>query len=304
MKDVIIIGGGPAGFSAAIYAVRAGLNVQILEKAMWGGQAVNTPEIENYPGILKVSGAEFSMQLHNQASTLGVEVDNREVTRVELEGPVKKIYTGEELLTAKSVIIANGVSRRTLGCDGEKEYKGRGVSYCATCDGAFFRGKDVALVGGGNTAMEDALFLSNLCRKVYVIHRRENFRADKVSVEELQKRKNVEFVLNSVVEEIYGEDLVKGILVYNRVNQEKRKIDVQGIFIAIGYKPDNRMFEQQLELDQDGYFITDENCHTRIPGVYVAGDCRSKKLRQIVTAAADGAVAGFEAANYCNTMKE
>lgn len=304
MKDVIIIGGGPAGFSAAIYAVRAGLNVQILEKAMWGGQAVNTPEIENYPGIIKVSGAEFSMQLHNQASTLGVEVDNLEVTKVELEGPVKKIYAGEEVLTAKSVIIANGVSRRTLGCNGEKEYEGRGVSYCATCDGAFFRGKDVALVGGGNTAIEDALFLSNLCRNVYIIHRRESFRADKVAVEELSKRENVEFLLNSVVEEICGDELVKKVSVFNGKEQEKRNLDVQGIFIAIGYKPDNRIFEKQLEVDKDGYFIADENCHTRIPGVYVAGDCRSKRLRQIITAAADGAVAGFEAANYCNTMKE
>lgn len=301
MKDVIIIGGGPAGFSAAIYAVRAGLEVQIFEKSMWGGQAVNTPEIENYPGILKTSGAELSMHMKKQVTDLGVQVDNREVTKVELEGSVKTVYIGKEALQTKSIILANGVKRRELGCVGEHEFAGRGVSYCATCDGAFFRGKDVALVGGGNTAVEDALFLSNLCRRVYVIHRRDEFRADKSSVERLRKRENVEILLDCTVSRICGDNVVNEVFIQNKEGREK-ELFVSGLFIAIGYQPDNGMYENKIKFDKAGYILTDENCRTCIPGVYAAGDCRSKRLRQLITAAADGAVAGFEAANYCNGL--
>ncbi len=300
--DIIVIGGGPAGFSAAIYAVRAGLKVLLLEKLMWGGQAAITPEIENYPGIESISGFDFAMKLHEQANKLGVAVDNKEVIGVELKGSEKKVMTVDETYEVKSVVIANGVTRRLLGCSGEKEYTGKGVSYCATCDGAFFREKDVALVGGGNTALEDAMFLSNHCRKVYLIHRRDEFRGDEILVRSVLSRDNIEVIYDSVVTEILGEDdMVTSLKLQNKKSKEFQTISVQGVFIAIGYRPDNDMYQGQLELTEQGYFLAGEDCHTKIDGVYVAGDCRDKKLRQIVTAAADGAMAGFEAANYCNT---
>ncbi len=300
--DIIVIGGGPAGFSAAIYAVRAGLKVLLLEKLMWGGQAAITPEIENYPGIESISGFDFAMKLHEQANKLGVAVDNKEVIGVELKGSEKKVMTVDETYEVRSVVIANGVTRRLLGCSGEKEYTGKGVSYCATCDGAFFREKDVALVGGGNTALEDAMFLSNHCRKVYLIHRRDEFRGDEILVRSVLSRDNIEVIYDSVVTEILGEDdMVTSLKLQNKKSKEFQTISVQGVFIAIGYRPDNDMYQGQLELTEQGYFLAGEDCHTKIDGVYVAGDCRDKKLRQIVTAAADGAMAGFEAANYCNT---
>ena len=300
--DIIVIGGGSAGFSAAIYAVRAGLKVLLLEKLMWGGQAAITPEIENYPGIESISGFDFAMKLHEQANKLGVAVDNKEVIGVELKGSEKKVMTVDETYEVRSVVIANGVTRRLLGCSGEKEYTGKGVSYCATCDGAFFREKDVALVGGGNTALEDAMFLSNHCRKVYLIHRRDEFRGDEILVRSVLSRDNIEVIYDSVVTEILGEDdMVTSLKLQNKKSKEFQTISVQGVFIAIGYRPDNDMYQGQLELTEQGYFLAGEDCHTKIDGVYVAGDCRDKKLRQIVTAAADGAMAGFEAANYCNT---
>ena len=300
--DIIVIGGGSAGFSAAIYAVRAGLKVLLLEKLMWGGQAAITPEIENYPGIESISGFDFAMKLHEQANKLGVAVDNKEVIGVELKGSEKKVMTVDETYEVRSVVIANGVTRRLLGCSGEKEYTGKGVSYCATCDGAFFREKDVALVGGGNTALEDAMFLSNHCRKVYLIHRRDEFRGDEILVRSVLSRDNIEVIYDSVVTEILGEDdMVTSLKLRNKKSKEFQTISVQGVFIAIGYRPDNDMYQGQLELTEQGYFLAGEDCHTKIDGVYVAGDCRDKKLRQIVTAAADGAMAGFEAANYCNT---
>ena len=300
--DIIVIGGGSAGFSAAIYAVRAGLKVLLLEKLMWGGQAAITPEIENYPGIESISGFDFAMKLHEQANKLGVAVDNKEVIGVELKGSEKKVMTVDETYEVRSVVIANGVTRRLLGCSGEKEYTGKGVSYCATCDGAFCREKDVALVGGGNTALEDAMFLSNHCRKVYLIHRRDEFRGDEILVRSVLSRDNIEVIYDSVVTEILGEDdMVTSLKLQNKKSKEFQTISVQGVFIAIGYRPDNDMYQGQLELTEQGYFLAGEDCHTKIDGVYVAGDCRDKKLRQIVTAAADGAMAGFEAANYCNT---
>ena len=299
--DVLVIGAGPAGLTAAIYAARAGLTVVVFDRMIYGGQVANTLEIENYPAIEKISGVDFSNAIYEQAVNLGAEVRFETVEKLELSGRVKTITTAEgNIYHGKAVIIANGAKRRTLGCPGEKELEGRGVSYCATCDGAFFRGKAVAVVGGGNTALEDALFLSNICEKVYLVHRRDTFRGEKIMADSVKARQNVEILYNSVVEEIVGQDKTSTIKIKNRINNSKQEIPVSAVFIAVGFAPENQLFADWVNLDESGYIIADESCKTSCKGVYVAGDSRTKPLRQIVTAAADGAVAAFMAANEIN----
>lgn len=298
--DVIIIGAGVAGLTAAIYAQRAGLRSVVLDKGTYGGQAAITNEIENYPGIPLVTGVEFATAVYQQATSQGADVRFEEVTETSLEGPVKTVRTTSETYEGKAVILANGAKRRKLGAPGEEEFTGRGVSYCATCDGAFFRGKEVAVVGGGNTAMEDALFLSNLCAKVTLIHRRDSFTAELPLVRAIRSKENVEILYSSAVGRIDGEKTVSTILVKNRGDGAERTIPVSALFIAIGYEPDNGLFAGQVELDQRGYISAGEDCRTSCPGVYAAGDCRTKELRQIVTAAADGAIAAFGAGNQIN----
>lgn len=298
--DVIIIGAGVAGLTAAIYAQRAGLRSVVLDKGTYGGQAAITNEIENYPGIPLVTGVEFATAVYQQATSQGADVRFEEVTETSLEGPVKTVRTTSETYEGKAVILANGAKRRKLGAPGEEEFTGRGVSYCATCDGAFFRGKEVAVVGGGNTAMEDALFLSNLCAKVTLIHRRDSFTAELPLVRAIRSKENVEILYSSAVGRIDGEKTVSTILVKNRGDGAERTIPVSALFIAIGYEPDNGLFAGQVELDQRGYIRAGEDCRTSCPGVYAAGDCRTKELRQIVTAAADGAIAAFGAGNQIN----
>ncbi|MFL8673080.1 thioredoxin-disulfide reductase [Clostridioides sp. GD02404] len=300
MVDIIVIGAGPAGLTSAIYAMRAGLSVTVFEKSIYGGQVASTSEVENYPAVQKISGVEFSNNIYNQAIAQGVDIQFDEVEEINLEGKIKVVKTSSGEHKAKAVILANGVERRKLGCEGEEKFTGRGVSYCATCDGAFFKDKEVAIVGGGNTALEDALFLANNCTKVYLIHRRDSFRGEEVLEKSVKSRKNIEILYNHGVEKIEGEKTVSKIEVKNLKTEEKRTIDVSGIFIAIGLKPNNKMFENVLDLDEGGYIISDESCTTSVEGVYVAGDSRTKFLRQIITAASDGAIAAVQAANYIN----
>lgn len=292
MTDLIILGAGTAGLSAAIYAVRAGLSLRLLETSLPGGQILNSPDVDNYPGIPSISGFDFVQNLTAHAAGLGVEPEFTAVSQADLAGNVKRIRTGREVLESRAVILATGASHRSLGCPGEAELRGKGVSYCATCDGAFFRGKDVAVVGGGNTALEDALFLANLCRRVYLIHRREEFRAQQAAVAAVRSRENIQLVLGEQVEKISGDKQVSAVTL-----KSGRELPVSGVFIAVGLAPNTALFEGQLDLD-NGYIRAGEDCHTSLPGVFAAGDVRTKPLRQLITAAADGAVAAVEAGKY------
>ncbi len=295
MFDVIIVGAGPAGLSAGIYTVRSGKSALILEGKSYGGQIINTPDIENYPGIKNISGFEFATGLYEQATSLGAEVKYEQAVSIEDKGDIKIVNTEQGSYECKAVILATGAKNRPLGIEKEKEFVGYGISYCATCDGAFYRNKDVAVVGGGNTAIEDALFLTNYCNKVYVIHRRDTFRADPKDVEKLKSKDNVEFVMNSTVEKILGESSVEGIEIKDKNTKETKNINVSGIFVAVGQEPDNQMFSDLVELDESGYIIAKEDCMTNVKGIYTAGDCRTKSVRQLTTAAADGAVAALAA---------
>lgn len=302
MHDIIIVGAGVAGLSAAIYGLRAGKSVLLFEEKTYGGQIINTPEIENYPGIKKVSGFEFATNLYEQAMELGAEIKYEKVLGITTVEDHKIIKTDSDSYEAKSVIIATGAKNRPLGVARETELIGAGVSYCATCDGMFFRGKDVAVVGGGNTALEDALFLSSYCNKVYIIHRRDTFRGEDKLVESLKDKDNVSFYLDSQVTKLIGEDRVEGVEVSNKKTGDIKTIAVSGVFVAIGQMPDNKAFEELIATDEYGYIVASENCKTKEPGVFVAGDCRTKTVRQLTTAAADGAVAALAAGEYLQTM--
>ncbi len=300
MYDIVIVGAGTAGLSAAIYGVRAGKTVLVLESSTYGGQIINSPEVENYPGIAKTSGFEFATALYEQATNLGAEIDFEEVIRIEKNGNDFIVFTEDGEIPCHSVILATGAKNRPLGVEREEQMVGAGVSYCATCDGAFFRGQKTVVVGGGNTALEDAEFLSNFCEKVYVVHRRDEFRGEQWLVNALAKKENVEFVMDSVVTEILGERSVEGIRIKNVKTDAVTDLDVTGIFVAIGQMPDNKSFEALVDLDAGGYIKGQEDCKTSCDGVFVAGDCRTKTVRQLATAAADGAVAGLAACEYVN----
>lgn len=300
MYDIVIVGAGTAGLSAAIYGVRAGKSVLVLESTTYGGQIVNSPEVENYPGIAKTSGFEFATALYEQAESLGAEIDFDEVVRIEKNGNDFVVYTEDREIPCHSVILATGAKNRPLGVEREEQMVGAGVSYCATCDGAFFRGQKTIVVGGGNTALEDAEFLSNFCEKVYLIHRRDEFRGEQWLVNALSKKENVEFVMDSVVTDILGERRVEGVRIKNVKTDALTELEVTGIFVAIGQMPDNKAFESLVDLDGGGYIRGQEDCKTSCDGVFVAGDCRTKVVRQLATAAADGAVAGLAACEYVN----
>lgn len=302
MFDLIIVGAGTAGLSAAIYGVRAGKSVLVLEGAAYGGQIINTPEIENYPGIKKISGFEFATNLYNQAKELGAEIRFEKVLSVQEKNGHKIVVTKDKEYEAKAVILATGAKNRNLGIEKEQELVGKGVSYCATCDGMFYRGKLVAVNGGGNTAVEDATFLSEYVEKVYVIHRRDSFRADKAEVDRLVAKKNVELVLNSTIKALESDASgLTGILVVDKDGKERR-IQVDGLFVAIGQAPDNEAFRNEVDLDGKGYISAGEDCSTKTAGIFTAGDCRTKAVRQLATAASDGAVAALAAVNYINGL--
>lgn len=304
MYDVIVIGAGTAGMTAGIYARRAGKTVLIIEEKNYGGQIINTPEVENYPGISKVSGFTFANNLYNQTRELGAEFKFEEVIKIQNNSGYKVVVTNKTKYQGKTVIIATGAKNRPLGVNNEDKLTGAGVSYCATCDGAFFRGKDVAVVGGGNTALEDALFLSDYCNLVYVVHRRNEFRGEKGLTDILKEKGNVKFVFDSVVKSIKGEQSVEGLEILNVKKNTLSEIKVQGAFIAIGQMPDNEKFSDMVELDGKGYIKADETCTTNTEGVFVAGDCRTKQVRQLTTAASDGAVAALAVCSYINKINQ
>ncbi len=297
--DVVIIGGGPGGYTAALYAARANLTVLLLEKLTPGGQMGTTDVIDNYPGFPEgINGFELAMQMKQGAERFGVETKLSEVLSVDLKGAVKQIRTADGTYQAKTVVLASGAHPRELGLAGERELRGRGVSYCATCDGMFYRGKTVVVVGGGNTAAADVLYLSKLCKKVYLVHRRDTLRASKVYLDPLQKAENVEFVWDSEVQEILQDGKVQGVLVRNKKSGEKTELSCDGLFVAVGYLPNTGLFRSQVETDEAGYVLADETTRTSLPGVYAVGDLRRKPLRQVVTAAADGAVAAHFIEEY------
>ncbi len=298
MTDVLVIGAGPAGLTAAIYAARAGVSVLVFDKASYGGQVSLTSEVDNYPGVQGVDGVDFAGNLYNHATSQGAEVCFEEVTAIEMDGEVKRVTTSERVYEGRTMIVAGGATRRKLGCPGEAEYTGRGVSYCATCDAAFFRGKTVAVVGGGDTALTDALFLANNCEKVYLVHRRDTFRAGKAKQDAVRARANVEMVMEADVVAVKGENKVTVLRV--RTPDGEKDIPVDGVFVAVGVEPETALYKGMLPLSPEGYVEAGEDCTTPFAGVWVAGDIRKKPLRQIVTAACDGAVAAVAAAEYCN----
>ena len=299
MYDIIIIGSGPAGLSAAIYAQRACLDTIVIEKnGISGGQVLNTWEVDNYPGFPGVTGFELSRQFREHANKLGARVVQDEVVQVELSGNVKKVVCEEETYEARCVILASGAHHRTLEVPGEEELRGAGVSYCATCDGAFFRGRTVAVVGGGDAALEDAIFLARMCEKVYIVHRRDKLRGAKRLQERLQALENIEFVWNSETVAIEGNAQVEALRLRQTKTGEEKRLDVDGVFIAVGIAPESDLYAGQLELDEQGYIRADESGQTSVPGVFAAGDVRTKALRQILTAASDGANCVASAERY------
>jgi thioredoxin reductase (NADPH) len=299
MKDIIIVGGGLAGLTAGMYAKRAGLDTLLFEKMFPGGQAATTDLIDNYPGLDEpISGPDFAMKIENHARKFGLEIQYEEIINLELDGKVKKVITEDKEYEAKAVILAMGADAKKLGLDKEDLFRGRGVSYCATCDGAFYKDMDVAVIGGGDTAAEDALFLAQYVNKVYLIHRRDTLRATKIIADRVVAHEKIEKVWDSTVEAILGDDKVTGLRVNNVKTGEKREIKVDGAFVAIGVQPHSELVKDKVNMTEAGYVITDENMKTNIPGVFAAGDLRQKPLLQLVTAAADGAVAVYSAQKY------
>ncbi|MBK6089347.1 NAD(P)/FAD-dependent oxidoreductase [Ruminococcus difficilis] len=300
MYDIIVIGAGPAGMTAAIYARRAAKTVLVLEALSYGGQIINTPDIENYPAAAHVSGFDFATGVYNQAKELGAEFKFEKALEIENRAEDKLVRTKKNEYAARAVIIATGSENRKLGVENEDKLVGRGISYCATCDGAFYRKKKVAVVGGGNTALEDALYLAEVAEKVYLIHRRDSFRGEEATAALLRERENVELVLNSTVKQLHFEKKLNAVTVAGKSGAE-RTLEVDGLFVAVGRIPENQNFASVIELDGSGYAVAGEDCRTKTEGIFVAGDNRQKEVRQLVTAAADGAVAATAAVNYINS---
>lgn len=307
--EIAVIGGGPAGLTAAVYAARAGHTVTILEGAACGGQMLLAHEIENYPGFTKIAGYALADQMMEQANSLGVSITYAQVDSVTKEDDHFTVLCGSKSYTASAVIIAAGAKHRTLDVPGETEFIGRGVSYCAVCDGRFFAGKDVAVVGGGNTALGDAIYLSNICNSVTLIHRRDTFRADRILVQRMEAIGNIRTVMNARVTKIEGDQRVQSldlVSVAENAMSQPMVLQADGVFIAVGNVPDWAMLSgiDGVQFDNGGYLVTDERCRSKVPGLFVAGDVRAKNLRQIATAVADGAIAGTEAAEYLDALGE
>lgn len=293
MLDLVVIGAGPAGLTAAVYGLRAGLSVLVLEEGVTGGQLAVSAEVENYPSWQKISGWELAEKIAGQATAAGADIRYEPVESIEERDGVKTVVTAQHRYDCRTVIVANGAKRRKLGCPGEERLTGKGVSYCAVCDGAFFRSRTVCVVGGGNTALEDALYLAKVCEKVYLIHRRDSFRGERRLQTAVQASEKIEVIWNTAVEEIRGDERVASVLLQGDWTGE---LPVEGVFVAIGLAPDNNRFAHLLELDGSGYLRAGEDCRTNVEGIYAAGDTRTKGIRQILTAAADGAVAATLAA--------
>ena len=299
LYDVIIIGGGPAGYTAALYTVRSGFSTLVIEKMAAGGQMNETTQIDNFPGFDEgIDGFSLGMKMQSGAERFGAETINAQVLAVQLHGDIKVIETDDGIYSARAVIIATGAGHKHLGLEKEQELVGKGVGYCAACDGMFYRGKTVAVVGGGNSAAADALVLSRIAKKVHVIHRRDTLRATKIYHEPLMRAENVEFHWNSEVSQLLSEGKLTGAVLKDVHSGEESALELDGLFISIGRDPATKLFAGQLELDQSGYIVAGESTETSIPGVFAVGDVRTKAVRQIVTAAADGAVAAHYVEEY------
>lgn len=298
--DLVIIGGGPAGLTSGIYAQRAGLKTVLLEKELAGGQVNEAPSVENYPGFKAIAGMELAGKMKEHALSFGLPIENANVQSIENKEPLKLIKTDEGDIQTKAVIIATGAKPRRLNIKGEKELLGRGISYCATCDGPLFKGKVVAVIGGGDRALKESLFLSNIVDKLYLIHRRDCFRGEKINVDRLNQKENVEFVLDSVVEEVLGEDKVSSIMVKNVKSGDVKELSVQGVFVFVGIVPRTEFID--AEKDDHGFLITQLDLRTSIDGIFAAGDCRSKTLRQVATAVGEGAQAVVSVEDYLHNI--
>lgn len=307
MYDLIIVGGGPAGLTSAIYSLRAKKKVLLIEKMIPGGQVAITSNIENYPGFDSISGMDLSTKMFMQANKHGLETVFSEVIEYDIKGNIKKVKTNDGIFEAKAIILSLGASARQLDVKDENKYIGHGVSYCATCDGNFFKNKNVAIVGGGNTSIEDCLYLYDIAKEIYLIHRRDSFRSEKTTLEKVKTLANapnpkIHILTNSVVKELKGNNNLDSIVVENKITKQTSELKIDGVFVAIGRKPDTELLRDVIELDENGYIITDENMSTNIKGVYAAGDVRKKSLRQIVTACSDGAIASFSVNSYLATL--
>ena len=297
--DMVIVGGGPGGYTAALYAARAGMSVVVLEKLSPGGQMAQTSQIDNYPGFSKgVDGFELAEDMEKAALQFGAESELAEVLALDLKADPKVIETDAGIYYGRTVVIATGAGPRELGVPGEKELMGRGVHYCAHCDGMFYKGKTVVVAGGGNSAAADALLLSRLCKKVIVVHRRDTLRATKIYHKPLMEAENVEFRWNSTISRVLADEKVSGVLIRDIVTGDESVVEAQGVFVSIGRKPASSLVTGQVELDESGYIVADESTRTSVPGVFAVGDVRTKALRQIVTAVADGAVAAHYADEF------
>lgn len=305
MYDVVIIGGGPAGLTAGIYSARSGLRAIILEEKVFGGQIVFSADLENYPGFPEgISGMDIVDKFLDQAKKFDVEISYEGVDKIENETSCKKIFLkNSSCLTTKTIILASGASSDRLGCPGEAKFIGKGVSYCATCDGAFFKGKTVAVIGGGDSALEEALYLANLAKKIYIIHRRDQFRAVKILQDRIKKNNKIEIIYDNIVKEIIGDKFVKNISIENVKTKQRSRLDVDGVFIYIGLTPNTKFVSDFIKTDEYGYILSNEEMETNIPGVFAAGDVRKKSLRQVITACADGAIAASNAQKYIEQME-
>lgn len=302
MYDIIIVGAGPAGLTAALYALRADKTVLVLEKGTFGGQITYSPQIENYPGFAKMSGNEFAEKLIDQVINQGAEIEMETVTEIRDNGESKTVVTEEGEHEAKAVIIATGVKHRQTGLPNENELVGAGISYCAVCDGAFFKGQTVAVLGGGNSALQEAVLLSESCEKVYVVQNLDFFTGEAKLVEKLKTKANVEFIMGTVIKELHGESELEGLTLKKEADGSESYLKVNGLFVAIGLVPNNQAFADIAGLNEWGYIDSDESCITKTAGVFTAGDCRSKQIRQITTATADGSVAALAACRYIDSL--
>lgn len=301
MYDIIIVGAGPAGLTAAIYACRASKKVLVLEAKSYGGQIINTLDIENYPANAHISGFDFATNLYNQAKDLGAEILFEKVVDIIDKNKIKEVVTNNNLYKTKAVIISTGSENRKLEIENEDELVGKGISYCATCDGAFYKNKIVAVVGGGNTALEDALYLTDIAKTVYLIHRRDEFRGEDSTVKKLKSKDNIVFIYNSNITKLNANEKLESIEITNN-DGSKQEIKIDGLFIAIGRVPENQNFSKLIDLDKSGYVIAGEDCSTNIKGIFTAGDNRAKEIRQLVTATSDGAIAAMNAVKYINNL--
>ena len=301
MYDIIVIGGGPAGLTAALYACRANKSVLVIEKGGFGGQITYSPKVENIPGFAEVTGNEFAEKLVEQVLSQEAEVECAEVLGIK-DGKYKTVLTDSGEFEAKSVIIATGAKHRLLGLENEQNLIGEGISFCAVCDGAFYAGKTVAVIGGGNSALQEAILLSDLAKKVYVIQNLDFFTGEQKLVEKLTAKENVEVILGNTVEKLLGENELRGIVIKNTAHGETAEIALDGMFVAIGLVPQNDIFKDIITLDERGYVASDEFCKTNVDGIFVAGDCRTKTIRQVITAAGDGAVAALAACDWADNI--